>query len=154
MRLITRYGSRKLYDTREREYVSLGDLARHVRDGEQLCVTDHHSGQDVTARTLALVLYEQARQGALVTAEVLHDVIRTGIGPLQHRADELAIAAVERMTSLARAKEECVRLREGMKAIERSLQELGIDGSRTRSRRSAPRKESRGRPTRKAGSRP
>jgi polyhydroxyalkanoate synthesis repressor PhaR len=124
-RRITRYGSRKLYDTQARRYVSLDDLAKHVRDGEHLQVTDKASGQDVTAQTLALVVYEQARQGAAFTSEVLHDVIRSGIGQLQTRVDEIVHSGVDRMKPLVRAREELARLRTGMKEIERSLREFG-----------------------------
>lgn len=127
-RQITRYGSRKLYDTHARRYVSLEELARHVRDGEHLQVTDKKTGQDVTAQTLALVVYEQARQGAAVTTEALHDMIRTGIGQFQHRVDELVHAGVDRVKPLLRAREEIQRLRAGMKEIERSLKAIGGTG--------------------------
>ena len=143
-RQITRYGSRKLYDTQARRYVSLDELARHVRDGEHLRVTDKKSGQDVTAQTLALVLYEQARAGAAVTSEALHDVIRSGIGQLQTRVDEFVHAGVDRMKPLLRAREEMERLRAGMKEIERSLREFG--GAKNAPRRapsSAGRKQAR-----------
>lgn len=135
-RQITRYGSRKLYDTHARRYVSLDDLARHVRDGEHLRVTDKQTGQDVTAQTLALVVYEQARQGAAVTSEVLHDVIRSGIGQLQTRVDEIVHAGVDRMKPLLRAREEMERLRAGMKEIERSLREFG-GGAKPKGKRTA-----------------
>jgi polyhydroxyalkanoate synthesis repressor PhaR len=136
-RQITRYGSRKLYDTQARRYVSLEELARHVRDGEHLRVTDKKTGQDVTTQTLALVVYEQARQGAAVTSEVLHDVIRSGIGQLQTRVDEIVHAGVDRMKPLLRAREEMDRLRAGMKEIERSLREFGGDAKLEKGRRAA-----------------
>jgi polyhydroxyalkanoate synthesis repressor PhaR len=136
-RQITRYGSRKLYDTQARRYVSLDELARHVRDGEHLRVTDKKTGQDVTTQTLALVVYEQARQGAAVTSEVLHDVIRSGIGQLQTRVDEIVHAGVDRMKPLLRAREEMDRLRAGMKEIERSLREFGGDAKQEKGRRAA-----------------
>jgi polyhydroxyalkanoate synthesis repressor PhaR len=124
-RLITRYGSRKLYDTSARRYVSLDDLAQHVRAGEHLQVTDKKSGADVTAQTLALVVYEQARLGEqLVTSELLHDVIRSGIGQVQDRVEAIVHAGVDRVKPLLRAREELERLRAGMAGIERSLKEF------------------------------
>ena len=125
MRPITRYGSRKLYDTLERRYVSLEDLARHVRAGEHLRVTDKKTGQDVTAQTLALVVYEQARAGAgVVTSELLHDVIRSGVGQLTERVDRLMQTGVDKVRPLLRAREEMQKLRAGMAGIERTLREL------------------------------
>jgi polyhydroxyalkanoate synthesis repressor PhaR len=136
-RHITRYGSRKLYDSSARQYVSLDDLARHVRAGEHLRVTDKKSGTDVTAQTLALVLYEQARQGEqLLTSELLHDVIRSGIGQLQEKVDEIVTAGVDRVKPLLHAREEMERLRAGMAGIERSLREFARE-TRSGPRRSA-----------------
>jgi len=136
-RLITRYGSRKLYDTSARRYVSLEELARHVRGGEHLRVTDKATGQDVTAQTLALVLYEQARAGAgLVTSEMLHDVIRSGVGQLTDTVDRLVQAGAERVKPLQLARKEMQRLRQGMAGIERTLRELA-GTSATGARRSA-----------------
>lgn len=136
-RHITRYGSRKLYDSSARQYVSLDDLARHVRAGEHLRVTDKKTGHDVTAQTLALVLYEQARQGEqLLTSELLHDVIRSGIGQLQEKVDEIVTAGVDRVKPLLHAREEMERLRAGMAGIERSLREFARE-SKSGPRRSA-----------------
>jgi polyhydroxyalkanoate synthesis repressor PhaR len=147
-RLITRYGSRKLYDTNARRYVSLDALAKHVRDGEHLRVVDKSTGQDVTAQTLALVVYEQARQGEpLVTSELLHDVIRSGVGQLQEQVGQLVQSGVDRVKPLLRAREEMERLRAGMAGIERTLKELA--GSNDRGSRRA----ALGRKKRKAGRR-
>ena len=124
-RTITRYGSRKLYDTSDRRYVSLDDLAAHIRAGEHLRVTDKATGQDVTAQTLALVVYEQARAGAeVVTSELLHDVIRSGVGQLKNNVDRLVHASVDRVKPLLRAREEMQRLRAGMAGIEKTLREI------------------------------
>ena len=124
-RTITRYGSRKLYDTHDRRYVSLDDLAVHVRAGEHLRVTDKATGLDVTAQTLALVVYEQARAGAeVITSELLHDVIRSGVGQLQQKVDHLVHAGVDRMKPIQRAREEMQRLRAGIAGIEKTLREL------------------------------
>ena len=136
-RLITRYGSRKLYDTQARRYVSLEALARHVRSGDHLRVVDKSTGHDVTAQTLALVVCQQARRGEpLVTSELLHDVIRSGIGPLPEKVDEIAHAGVDRVRPLLRAREEMERLRAGMAGIERTLRELA-GTAKSGSRRSA-----------------
>lgn len=135
-RSITRYGSRKLYDSEARRYVSLDELAKLVGDGARLQVTDKQSGQDVTAQTLALVVYEQARQGAMVTTEVLHDVIRSGVGQLQVKVDAKVHAAVDRVTPLLKAREEVGRLRAGLAEVERALKGIAGEG-KGRSRRSA-----------------
>jgi polyhydroxyalkanoate synthesis repressor PhaR len=136
-RQITRYGSRKLYDTSARRYVSLDDLAQHVRAGEHLQVTDKKTGADVTAQTLALVVYEQARlDKQLITSELLHDVIRSGLGQVQERVEAIVNAGVDRVKPLLRAREEMERLRAGMAGIEKSLREFAKEQT-SGSRRSA-----------------
>jgi polyhydroxyalkanoate synthesis repressor PhaR len=148
-RLITRYGSRKLYDTQARRYVSLDALARHVRSGDHLRVVDKRSGADVTAQTLALVVYERAREGEqLVTSELLHDVIRSGVGQLTEKVDQLLHAGVDRVKPLLRAREEMERLRDGIAKIEKSLREFARE-TNGGARRAAPGARRRGKSKRK-----
>jgi len=52
VRLIKRYGSRKLYDTEESRYVLLEDIAAWIRQGQEVRVIDNKSAEDVTAQTL------------------------------------------------------------------------------------------------------
>ena len=50
IRLIKRYGSRKLYDTEESRYVSLEELAAWIRSGQQIRVIDNKSSDDQSLR--------------------------------------------------------------------------------------------------------
>ncbi len=59
MHLIRRYANRKLYDTEERRYVSLHDIAELVRAGEEVRVLDHQSGEDLTATTLSRIVQRE-----------------------------------------------------------------------------------------------
>ena len=67
IRLIRRYGggSRKLYDTEESRYVSLMEIADWIRQGQQLRIVDSKTDEDVTAATLAQVIYEGEKRGCL-----------------------------------------------------------------------------------------
>ena len=51
MRTIKRYSNRKLYDTTERHYVTLADVAGFVRKGDDVQVTDYVTSADLTAQT-------------------------------------------------------------------------------------------------------
>lgn len=62
MSVIKRYANRKLYDTRAKRYVTLDHLAELVRQGEDLSVLDHVSGEDITVLTLAQVIVEQEKK--------------------------------------------------------------------------------------------
>ena len=79
IRLIKRYGSRKLYDTEESRYVSLDELAGWIRTGQQIRVVDNKTSDDVTAQTLTQIISEEGRKGvSLLPNEVLHELIRAG----------------------------------------------------------------------------
>ena len=81
VRLIRRYGgeSRKLYDTEESRYVSLEELGNWVRKGQELRVVDSKTEEDVTAQTLAQIIYEAERHGgSVLSSAFFHEVIRRG----------------------------------------------------------------------------
>jgi polyhydroxyalkanoate synthesis repressor PhaR len=81
-RLVKRYENRKLYDARERRYVTLEGLADLVSRGEDVQVVDQASGEDVTALTLAQVLLDRLRQrAARIPREVLARLLRLATRP-------------------------------------------------------------------------
>ena len=105
IRLIKRYGSRKLYDTEESRYVSLDELAGWIRSGQQIRVIDNKTSDDVTSQTLTQIISEEGRKGtALLPNELLHELIRigeqavsTGVEQLQTRMDRLVQASIDRI---------------------------------------------------------
>jgi polyhydroxyalkanoate synthesis repressor PhaR len=132
IRLIKRYGSRKLYDTEESRYVSLEELAAWIRQGQEIKVLDNRSGDDVTAQTLTQIISEEGRRGrSMLPNELLHEIIRigeeavtTGVEQLQTSMDRLVKASVDRIGPVRRAREEMSRLRERLQALEGSLAAL------------------------------
>lgn len=60
-RLIKRYANRKLYDTRDSRYVTLQQIASLVREGEDVCIIDNTSKEDLTTVTLAQIIYEEEK---------------------------------------------------------------------------------------------
>lgn len=134
VRLVKRYGggSRKLYDTEESRYISLEEIAGWVRDGQQVQVVDSKTGDDVTAQTLAQVIYEEERRGvSLLPTDLLHEVIRRGeqavqrsVEEIQGRVDRLVRAGMDRVKPLQEARSEMDQLRERLDELERSLKAL------------------------------
>jgi len=61
MPVIKRYSNRKLYDTQAKQYVTLDSLAALVRQGLDVSVIDHVSGEDITVLTLAQIIVEQEK---------------------------------------------------------------------------------------------
>jgi polyhydroxyalkanoate synthesis repressor PhaR len=55
-RMIKRYANRKLYDTVERRFTSLSRIRALVRDGLDVVVLDHDTGEDRTAEILSQAL--------------------------------------------------------------------------------------------------
>ncbi len=135
IRLIKRYGSRKLYDTEESRYVSLEEIGDWVRRGQQVKVQDNTTGDDVTAQTLALVIVEEGRRGSsFFTSDLLHDLIRrgeqvfnTGVEQLQSGVDRALRASLDRIPPLRHVREETAQLRERLEALEASLAEIETD---------------------------
>jgi polyhydroxyalkanoate synthesis repressor PhaR len=129
VRLVKRYGSRKLYDTEESRYVSLAEIAAFIRRGQEIRVVDNATAEDVTGQTLTQVIVDEARRGAgAVTADLLHELIRlggqavsTGVTQVHERVTALVRSSVGRLQPLRRARAEMAELRLGLEALEESL---------------------------------
>ncbi len=79
IRVIKRYESRKLYDTEESRYVSLEDIARWVREGQQVQVVDNGTSEDVSAQVLTQIILDEGKRGtSFLPTELLHDLVRAG----------------------------------------------------------------------------
>ncbi len=135
IRLIKRYGSRKLYDTEESRYVSLEELAGWIRSGQQIKVLDNKTSEDVTAQTLTQIISEEGRKGrSLLPNELLHELIRageeavsSGVEQIQVKMDRLVQASIDRIGPVRRAREEMERLRERLEELESSLAALDVE---------------------------
>lgn len=60
-RVIKRYGNRKLYDTRESRYVTLDEISRMIRRGEDVKVVDNRTQEDLTNVTFTQIMLEQEK---------------------------------------------------------------------------------------------
>lgn len=126
IRVIKRYGSRKLYDTEESRYVSLEEIGDWVRAGQQMQVIDNQSGEDVTAQTLMQVMLEEGKRGqSHLSSDLLHgllrrgsDVVSSGVQSLQGGVDRIVQASVDRFTPLRQVREEAEALRQRLDALE------------------------------------
>jgi hypothetical protein len=55
--------NRKLYDTQESHYVTLAQIASIIRAGDDIKVLDKDTGRDLTAATMALIIFEEEKRG-------------------------------------------------------------------------------------------
>lgn len=132
VRVIKRYGSRKLYDTEESRYVALEEIAAWVRSGQEIRVVDNGTGEDVTTQTLAQIILEEGRRGSpMFSSELLHQLIRrgenlvnSGFAELQSGVDRALQASLDRIPPLRRVREETDRLRQRLESLEASIAEM------------------------------
>lgn len=80
-KIIKRYQNRKLYDTHESSYVTLDEIAKMIKNGEDIRVIDNKTKNDITAATLTQLLYESERKAKTQpSVELLKEIIRNGDG--------------------------------------------------------------------------
>ena len=105
VRLIKRYANRKLYDTGSGELTSLNRIAELVRDGVDIRVVDHDTGEDMTSEILVGILGNSMQAGTIEGDRLLlTSLIRTPNDLLA------AMAKDEQRTEELRAMGERVRL--------------------------------------------
>ena len=80
--LVKKYGNRRLYDTEESRYVRLDEIAERIRAGADVQVVDASSGADLTAPTLAQIIFEDRNAARLLPVPLLLQLIRMGEEPL------------------------------------------------------------------------
>jgi len=80
--VVKKYGNRRLYDTEESRYVRLDEIAERIRGGADVQVVDAKTGADLTAPTLAQIIFEDRNAARLLPVPLLLQLIRMGDGPL------------------------------------------------------------------------
>ncbi|HLK12965.1 MAG TPA: polyhydroxyalkanoate synthesis regulator DNA-binding domain-containing protein [Candidatus Binatia bacterium] len=127
-RLVKRYGNRKLYDTSESRYVTLDEIGRWVKAGEDVRILENDTGEDLTAVTFAqIILEEERRKSGLLPLRVLRDLIQHGENALQgiaatvDRGMEAIRSAPERA---GRRVQELVQLNDRLSEVQHRLDEV------------------------------
>lgn len=79
MLTIKRYPNRKFYDTEEKRYITLEDIADRIREGREVQVIDNASGEDITTVVLTQIISEQEKkQTGFVPRSVLTGLVQAG----------------------------------------------------------------------------
>lgn len=79
MIIVKRYPNRKLYNTSAKQYITLEGVANLIREGEELQILDHATGEDLTALTLTQIIFEQEkREGGFLPRSVLTGLVQSG----------------------------------------------------------------------------
>jgi polyhydroxyalkanoate synthesis repressor PhaR len=61
--IVKKYANRRLYNTATSSYVTLDELCRMVREGENFLVYDAKSGEDITRSVLTQIILEEDGKG-------------------------------------------------------------------------------------------
>jgi polyhydroxyalkanoate synthesis repressor PhaR len=131
MPVIKRYANRKLYDTDAKRYITLDGIAEQIRRGREVHVTDHETGEDITAQIQAQIIFEEEKKiGGVLPRPVFTNLIQAGNQKLSQLWQAiLPPGAVEaelerRMLVLVQqgdvAEDEGLRLLEKLKAVSAS----------------------------------
>ena len=101
-RVVKRYANRKLYDTQRSRYVTLEQIAEMIRAGEDVKIVDNNSKEDLTAITLAQIIFEEEKKSSFMPLSALRNIIQTGGQSIQNFATQTG----ERLTSVFRREKE------------------------------------------------
>lgn len=76
MRKFVKYGNRKLHEEGSlASYVSMSELGYIVAAGQEISVVDDLTGCDLTAATLARILYDRCRDGYAVRPDAIQKLL-------------------------------------------------------------------------------
>lgn len=125
-RIIKRYENRKLYDTEDKRYVSLSELAGLIRAGHDIQVLDNATDTDITAQTLTKIISEErSRQLPLLQSDSLHELVRWGgkavaggAQQLKGGLDRVLEASLERLGFARDTRQQLDRLKQRIDELE------------------------------------
>jgi polyhydroxyalkanoate synthesis repressor PhaR len=139
-KVIKRYSNRKLYDTDRSRYVTLEEIARMIKAGDEVTIIDNESKEDLTSVTLTQIIYEEEKRESRMPLPMLRNLIQMSGTTLQEFFDKSVISPVEQMRDTAQKtvekrveelKQSAVSFRE---AATRSVSELTDSARRVFSR--------------------
>lgn len=111
-KIIKRYSNRKLYDTDRSKYVTLEEIARMIKAGEEITIIDNETKEDLTSVTLTQIIYEEEKRESRMPLGMLRKLIQTSGGSLQDFFDRSVKTPVVEIRDKAE------------KSVEKSVEEL------------------------------
>jgi polyhydroxyalkanoate synthesis repressor PhaR len=109
VKVIKRYSNRKLYDTERSKYVTLDEIARMIKAGDEVTIIDNESKEDLTSVTLTQIIFEEEKRESRMPLAMLRNLIQTGGETLQEFFDRSVKAPVVEMKDSAQKSVEELR---------------------------------------------
>ena len=76
--IITKYSSRRLYNTQTSEYVTLDQIAEFIRDGKEVQIIDKETNEDVTNQYLLQIISDyEIKKGTSIPKDILTEIIKS-----------------------------------------------------------------------------
>ncbi len=83
MHIIKKYANRKLYDTKEKRYLTMDHLAEMIKAGREVSVIDNETGKELTSSIVSRLLARETEdKDKAVPTNVLIQMLRKGRGTL------------------------------------------------------------------------
>ena len=130
LRLIRKYGNRRLYDTKDSHYVTLESLVDVFAGEEELRVVDAVNGEDITKKVLAQVILfeEDRRRVSIIPEDLLRALLRNrdqAAGEVYQKRLSKVLGELTRLKAKpiagAEPDDELDELRRRLKALEKQL---------------------------------
>ena len=118
IKVIKRYANRKLYDTERSCYVTLEEIAAMIKAGDEVKVIDNKSGEDLSAVTLAQIIFEEEKKKNKMPLSVLRNIIQASSDTINGFITEKVTPNVEKLQSEWEKSVGRVLHREGDKEID------------------------------------
>ena len=137
IKIIKRYQNRKLYDTTDSCYVTLEDIGEMIKMGDEVQIIDNQTKEDLTAVTLAQIIYEEQKKRTHVLPlstfrqiiqssgdtikEFVNKAVESGGREIQHVreiVDEKIRPTVEHIRELPNVYTEIKNLRQKINSLE------------------------------------
>ena len=131
-KVIKRYSNRKLYDTERSKYVTLDEIAKMIKAGEEVTIIDNETKEDLTSVTLTQIIYEEEKRESRMPLSMLRNLIQTGGEALTEFFDKsVKTPALEASSRVEKGVEELKQSALGLRdAATRSVS--GLTGSAKR----------------------
>ncbi len=79
VKIIKRYQNRKLYDTSDSCYVTLEDIGEMIKQGDDVKIIDNKTKEDLTAVTLAQIIFEEEKKKThVMPLSTFRQIIQSG----------------------------------------------------------------------------
>ncbi len=83
MHLIKKYANRKLYDTKDKKYVTMKHVSEMIKSGRDVSIIENDSGEDITASIVSTLMGKSSNNaGEGISTGVLIQLFRKGSGAL------------------------------------------------------------------------